>query len=291
MKSIKMNNYSKNEKSKYLGMHDEEDVAENQELKPSLKRISEIEKSHLNLEKIVNQRTKELVEVIATNHRFVSIIAHDLRSPFSSIIGILGLLKKSIEDFNPGEIESLIDKAIDSSTRTLILLDELLIWYTAQNSIKTIKPVKIDLTGMVENEFQDFAYLANQKELVLNRNIPSNHYVSADPMMMKTILRNLISNAIKFSNKGGTINISSTEKESFIEISVKDTGVGISDDMQRKLFKIDPFQTSPGTGNEKGTGMGLIICKEFVTLHGGDIYVKSDPGKGSEFIFTLPHYI
>ncbi len=144
---------------------------------------------------------------------------------------------------------------------------------------------------MVENELQDFEYLAKQKEIALNWNIPSNHYVSADLMMMKTILRNLISNAIKFSNKGGSINISSTEKESFIEISVKDSGVGISDDMQRKLFKIDSFQTSPGTSNEKGTGMGLIICKEFVTLHGGDIYVKSDPGKGSEFIFTLPHYI
>ncbi len=291
MKSIKMNNYSKNEESIYLGMHDEEDVAENQEIKPSLKRIREIEKSHLNLEKIVNQRTKELVEVIATNHRFVSIIAHDLRSPFSSIIGILGLLKNSIEDFNPGEIESLIDKAIDSSTRTLILLDELLTWYTAKNSIKTLKPVKIDLTELVENELQDFEYLAKQKELVLNRNIPSNHHVSADLMMIKTIFRNLISNAIKFSNKGGSINISSIEKESFIEISVKDSGVGISDDMKRKLFKIDSYQTSPGTSNEKGTGMGLIICKEFVNLHGGEIYVKSDPGKGSEFIFTLPHYI
>ncbi len=117
MKSTKMNNYSKNEKSNTMGMYVEEAVAENQVDKSSLKQIREIEKSHLDLEKIVNQRTKELVEVIATNHRFVSILAHDLRSPFSSIIGILGLLKNSIEDFNPGEIENLIDKAIDSSIK------------------------------------------------------------------------------------------------------------------------------------------------------------------------------
>jgi signal transduction histidine kinase len=109
--------------------------------------------------------------------------------------------------------------------------------------------------------------------------------------MVKTIFRNLISNAIKYSNTGGTIFISATEAPHFVEIEVKDDGIGIEQKTRQKLFKIDEFHSTSGTNNEQGTGLGLLFCKEFIDLHGGQIQVKSEPGKGSRFIFTLPHYI
>ena len=274
-----------------MGLNNEKVVSEEPAENLSLNKIQDRVKSKANLDKIVNQRTKELVEIISVNQRFVSILAHDLRSPFSAILGVLRLLKENIDDFKPEERESFIDMAIDSAHRTLLLLDDLLLWSIAQNQDKSIKPVKIRLIRIVENEFRDIIFLANQKEIELSCSIPSNLYVSADLMMLKTVFRNLISNAIKYTGNQGSIVISTKEKESFIEISVKDSGIGISDEAQQKLFKVDTFHSLPGTNNEKGTGLGLILCKEFVTLHGGVIGVKSSPGKGSEFIFTMPLYI
>jgi signal transduction histidine kinase len=109
--------------------------------------------------------------------------------------------------------------------------------------------------------------------------------------MVKTVLRNLISNAIKYTNSGGVITLSARKTDPFVEISVKDNGVGISAMLQRTLFKIDGYQSTAGTQNEKGTGLGLLLCKEFIETHGGNIWAESIPGKGSEFKFTLPHYI
>jgi signal transduction histidine kinase len=109
--------------------------------------------------------------------------------------------------------------------------------------------------------------------------------------MVKTILRNLIGNAIKYTNNGGEITISATEGKRFIEIVVKDNGIGISPEAQRRLYKIHSFHSTTGTNNEKGTGLGLILCREFIEMHGGNIRIESEPGKGSKFKFTLPHYI
>jgi signal transduction histidine kinase len=115
--------------------------------------------------------------------------------------------------------------------------------------------------------------------------------VAADLQMVKTILRNLISNAIKYTNINGEIIINACELKKYVEVTVKDNGVGISVENQRKLFQIDSFHSTPGTKDEKGTGLGLLLCKEFVELHGGNIRIESEPGKGSRFAFTLPHYI
>ncbi len=291
MKSTKLNHYDKIEQSENSVLDEGENVSGKTAGKMPLRNMQEKEPDNVNLEKTVRQRTKELVEVIAINQRFISILAHDLRSPFSSILGFLGLLKEDEGHLNADERESYIDMAIDSANRTLLLLDDLLVWSIAQNQDKNIKPVRISLVGMIENELHDFRFLAKRKGITLNWSVPANHYVSADQMMLRTIFRNLISNAIKFTGFGGRIEINTREKGSFIEISVRDSGVGISDEMRRKLFKIDSFYSMPGTQNEKGTGLGLILCKEFVTMHGGDIHVKSSPGNGAEFIFTMPHYL
>ena len=254
-------------------------------------RLKELEELNASLESLVEQRTKELARVVATNNKFLSIIAHDLRSPFSTILGVLELLKVSLDEYNKNEIEEFMDVAYNSAIRTLNLLDNLLVWATSQNKEKSFKPGKINLFELVVEEFESINFTAMQKQISLSHTIEPNLNINGDLQMVKTILRNLISNAIKYTNAGGEIILSASEGKQFVEIIVKDNGIGISPEAQRNLFKIDSFHSSTGTNNEHGTGFGLLLCIEFVELHGGNIWIESEQGKGSEFKFTLPHYI
>ena len=133
--------------------------------------------------------------------------------------------------------------------------------------------------------------LAEQKHISLKQDIGQELNVTADLQMVKTILRNLICNAIKYTNENGKIVINALEKKKLVEVDVTDNGIGISKEIQKKLFKIDFLHSTPGTNDEKGTGLGLLLCKEFIELHGGDIWIESQPGRGSRFSFTLPHYL
>ena len=254
-------------------------------------RLKELEELNASLENLVEQRTTELTRVVATNTKFLSIIAHDLRSPFSTILGVLELLKVSLEEYSKNEIEEFMDVAYNSAIRTLNLLDNLLLWAISQNKEKSFNPGKINFYDLVVEEFESINFTARQKQIALNHNIEPNLNIKADLQMVKTILRNLISNAIKYTNTGGEITLIASECKQFIEITVKDNGIGISPETQRNLFRIDSFHSSAGTNNEHGTGFGLLLCIEFVELHGGNIWIESEQGKGSEFKFTLPRYI
>ena len=254
-------------------------------------RLKEIEERNRHLEEIAEQRKREITEVAATHAKFVSIIAHDLRSPFHSILGALELVKLKLEDYNIVDIENYIEMASESANRTLKLLDDLLKWTISQNEEKNFKPVRVHLYSLLVSELKNINFSANQKQITLKHSVPPNLNVTADMEMIKTILRNLINNAIKFSHSRGEITISATESDQYVEISVRDTGIGISRERQRKLFKMDSFRSKSGIDNEIGTGLGLLLCKEFVEMHGGHICVESEPGKGSEFKFTLPHYL
>jgi len=259
--------------------------------KKLLSQLREMEELNASLEILVEQRTSKLVEIVSTNGKFLSIIAHDLRSPFSSIIGILELLKLSLKEFNKDEIAEYVDIVYNSANNTLILLDNLLVWAVSQNKEKNFKPVKINLYDLLREEIESLKTLASQKQITLKHLIKPDLNVAADLQMVKTILRNLISNAIKFTNINGEIIVNATELKQFVEVEVKDNGIGISAENQKKLFQIDTFHSTPGTHDEKGTGLGLLLCKEFVELHGGNILIDSEAGKGSIFSFTLPHYI
>ena len=259
--------------------------------KQLLFRIQEMEELNDSLEMLLEQRTQKLTEIVSTNGKFLSIIAHDLRSPFSSIIGILEMLKLSLREFNKEEIEEYIDIVYNSANNTLVLLDNLLVWAVSQNKEKNFKPVKINLYELLQEEIANLKTLAGQKQIIMNHTVEPGLNVSADLQMVKTILRNLISNAIKYTNIKGEIIINACELKQYVEVTVKDDGIGISVENQRKLFKIDAFHSTPGTHDERGTGLGLLLCKEFVELHGGNIRIESEPGKGSRFAFTLPHYI
>src|SRR5664280_1877563 len=254
-------------------------------------KVQELADLNASLEIKVEQRTSKLLEIVSTNGKFLSIIAHDLRSPFSSIIGILELLKMSLKEFNKNEIEEYVDIVYNSANNTLVLLDNLLVWAVSQNKEKNFKPVKINLYELLREEIENLKTLANQKQITLSHLIKPEVNVTADLQMVKTILRNLISNAIKYTNVNGEIVINACELKKYVEVTVKDNGIGISDENMRKLFKIDAFHSTPGTQDEKGTGLGLLLCKEFVELHGGNISIESEAGKGSIFSFTLPHYI
>jgi signal transduction histidine kinase len=259
--------------------------------KKLLLQIREMEELNASLELLVEQRTNKLIEIVSTNGKFLSIIAHDLRSPFSSIIGILELLKLSLKEFNKDEIEKYVNIVYNSANNTLILLDNLLVWAVSQNKEKNFKPIKINLYNLLKEEIESLKFLAIQKQITLKHLINPDLNVAADIQMVKTILRNLISNAIKFTNNNGEVIINATEIKQFVEVEVKDNGIGISAENQKKLFQIDSFHSTPGTHDEKGIGLGLLLCKEFVELHGGNILIESETGKGSRFAFTLPHYL
>lgn len=253
--------------------------------------MRKLEKINAQLENLVEEDRQKLAETVAENSRFLSIVAHDLRSPLCATIGVFDLLKEGITDGDKLEVEELIDIASNSANNTLSLLDELLAWSVLQNSEKSFNPVKINLHELINDKLESFHTAATQKQITISHSIVPNLYITADLEMTKTILRNLISNAIKFTYTGGNISISATEGKKFVEIEVKDNGTGITGETMKKLFQSDEFHSLSGTNNEQGTGLGLLFCKEFVGLHGGKIWVESKPNKGSKFKFTLPHYI
>ncbi len=253
--------------------------------------IQELKQINTSLELKVELRNSKLIEIISTNGKFLSIVAHDLRSPFSSIIGILELLKLSLKEFNKDEIEEYINLVYKSANNTLVLLDNLLQWAITQNIEKTFKPVKINLYDLLFEEIESLKTLAQQKQIIMVEEIEPGLNVTADLQMVKTILRNLISNAIKFTNRYGKIEISATGNKQFVEVAIHDNGIGISAEDKMKLFKVEVLHSTPGTHNEKGTGLGLLLCKEFIELHGGNLLLESEEGNGSRFAFTLPQYI
>ena len=251
-------------------------------------RLKEMERINSFLEKLIEQRTMRLREVIATNTKFLSILSHDLRSPFSSILCSLEIIKENLNNLNKCEIVNYIDIASDSANNTLNLLDNLLTWTIAQNNGKSFNPVKINLRELLKDEIDNISAPANQKQIKLNHSIAPNLIIAADIQMIRTVIRNLTSNAIKYTKTGGEINISALKREQYVEIAVKDNGIGMSRAAQRNLFKNDGFYSKTGTNHEKGTGLGLLLCKEFIELHGGKIWAESEIGKGSDFKFTLP---
>jgi signal transduction histidine kinase len=253
-----------------------------------IQRLKELEAINARLEFNTEEQSKKLAEVIETNAKFLSIIAHDLRGPFSSIIGVLELLKDSYYDHNLEDVKKYIRMATNSANGTLSLLENLLAWTSAENKMTKFNQVKINVKNLIDEEFENFISAATHKLISLNHTIAPNLHVLADTDMIKTILRNLISNAIKYSHIGGVITINAAEHNKFVEISVADNGVGITQNDIKDLFKRNKLHTTRGTNNESGTGLGLILCKEFVEKHGGTIRIESEPDKGSLILFTLP---
>jgi two-component system sensor histidine kinase/response regulator len=230
----------------------------------------------------------ELKEAIETKDKFFSIIAHDLRSPFNNIIGLSDLLKSEVRNLDSKQIENFAGLISKSAGHTLQLLDNLLNWARMQQDRMEFTPGNLLLQKFVKDVVWILNESAQQKNISIHNKIPSKLIIHADENMITGIIRNLISNAIKFTNTGGLIEISAQHIENQVVISVTDTGVGISEQQIARLFNVGTNSSTRGTANEPGTGLGLILCREFVEKHGGKIWVSSKPGQGTTFYFSIP---
>lgn len=231
----------------------------------------------------------ELNEANATKDKFFSIIAHDIKNPFNAVLGFTDLLEENFNEWDDGRKLEIVN-LINSSAKNLYqLLENLLMWARSQSGAIKFKPQHIDLKDKFINTIQLFRETAGAKNIKLEILSPqASLFVYADINMLDTILRNLISNAIKFTDQGGKIQLTAEAVDNFVMIKVKDNGVGISEEIQSQLFQIDKQTTTVGTNNEQGTGLGLILVKEFVSKQGGEIGVESIRGEGTTFYFTLP---
>jgi len=233
---------------------------------------------------------QNLRESNVSKDKFFSIIAHDLRGPFNAIIGFSELLHTELDSFNETEKRTMIKNIHEASVSTFKLLENLLEWSRIQTGRTKPNPENVDLSTIVNNSLSFLKQMAEKKKIKISSGIQFGTIAYCDENMITTVIRNLISNAIKFTNPMGDIRIWATEKEDVMEVVIADNGVGIPPEQQQKLFRLDESVKTRGTSGEQGTGLGLILCREFIALNGGRIWVESTPGKGSHFKFTLPKF-
>lgn len=238
--------------------------------------------------RLLAEKNYELKQLNATKDKFFSIIAHDLKSPFSSLMGFAEMLALNAEMNNNNEVIEYSQIIHNSTKRLLGLVENLLQWSRTQIGTTKYSPSQLDISIQTHNIVSLLRLNAEEKDIVISPKIERNLVAWADENLYNTVLRNLISNAIKFSRVGSIIYVVAGVKNDMIEVSVADSGVGIRQENQEKLFMPDSTFTTKGTFNEKGTGLGLILCKEFVEINKGSIWVKSELEKGSTFYFTVP---
>lgn len=249
-----------------------------------------IELADLNvgLEKKVEERTSQLRDLNATKDKFFSIIAHDLKNPFNALMGFSSLLIDDYDAFDDDERKDLIQTMSDASENAYKLLENLLEWSRSQTGSIKWFPEFIQLDKIANLTIDLLKNQAMNKDISIKGVVPANLTAYADGNMVTTVIRNLMSNALKYTPKGGEVKLYANQQKDHVEVTIEDNGVGIRKEDLDKLFRIDVNFSTNGTNNEMGTGLGLILCREFVEKNGGKIWVESEEGKGSKFKFTLP---
>lgn len=253
--------------------------------------FTSVEKGAKNLVLLLNklaESEEELKKLNASKDRFFSIISHDLKNGFYSILELSKMLADPENTDSEEDKLETAQRLHNSSKKMYSFLENLLSWARLQRGKMEFEPTENSLYAMVTEVVYLFKQRAEQNGVRLQNNIGSNSIIICDENMVKTILRNLISNALNFTNWNDTINIDAHDRDNEVVITVSDTGVGISDENIKKLFRVDSKYIATNTQGEKGTGLGLILCKEFVEKNGGKIWVESREGRGSKFSFTLP---
>ncbi len=234
------------------------------------------------------ESNRKLEEMNAAKDKFFSIIAHDLRSPFNSIMGFTELISEQVRERDYANLDHYTKIILQSSHRVMDLLTNLLEWSRSQTGRIEYNPQCFEIVDFIRDTSQLFDQLAAQKSISIVAEMPSGISVFADKLMISTVLRNLLSNAIKYTRPGGTIVISARSNQEKIEVTIADNGIGIARERVARLFRIEQNESTLGTNQEKGTGLGLILCREFIEKHGGRIWAESIEGKGSVFSFSLP---
>ena len=252
--------------------------------------ITERKKAEMALQK----NEARLSELNATKDKLFSIIAHDLKSPFNSILGFSELLKENYDEYDDNQKKTFISLLSSGVTNTYELLEDLLLWSRMQQDRIKFNPANENLYLLLTKILSESKLNADKKGIDIHLDVPHNLAVQMDRFMISTVIRNLVSNALKYSHpEKGKIIISARElnensEQRQVEVSVQDNGVGILPEKQAKLFHIGENISTPGTANEKGTGLGLPVCYDFIKRHKGKMWVKSEEGKGSTFYFTIP---
>ena len=243
--------------------------------------------THLDIDK--RKKTEEkLAELNATKDRLFSIIGHDLKNPLSDILGFSKLLSKNYHDYPSEKTLRFINLINHSATTMHELLEKLLKWSRLQRGEVHFNPEKVNLTQLFDNQISQFQSQAYTKDIKLTHKLNKTEYVHAEPNMIETVVRNLISNAIKYTNTGGEILIYIQDNPPKTTICVEDTGIGVDQDKMNKLLQTKKRKIALDTKDKKSTGLGLILCKEIIDIHEEKIWVESEPEKGSCFKFTLP---
>lgn len=249
-------------------------------------------KTHLDLKlskELLQEKNEALQEANATKDTFFSLIAHDLRGPFSALIGISKLLIDDFETIETAQMKKFLQVIHESTNSTLSLLENLLQWAKAQTGSIIYEPIKIDLYIIISMVLDLYKKNAVEKSITFKNSVEKETFVTADINMLQTIVRNLISNSLKYTPAGGQIEVRGSVKKRLFEVIIQDNGQGISEQNLEKLFRIDKHITTPGLNNEKGTGLGLILCKNFVEINKGTIWIESEWEKGCSVYFTLPY--
>jgi signal transduction histidine kinase/tetratricopeptide (TPR) repeat protein len=270
---------NKKKHNQELMQKQEEIISQNEEIRAQHEAISEQNEllSKLNSEK----------------DKFFSIIAHDLKSPFSGFLGLSKELAENYQYFDPEDIKEYAVSLQESASNLYKLLENLLEWSRIQRGVTQFNPDTCNMNFIVKQNINIQTEVAKQKEITLLNNVTDNTYAQVDVPMINTVIRNLMSNSIKFTPRGGKIEVNATPcindvGKDCIKISINDNGIGMNSSIKDNLFKIDKKVSRPGTENEPSTGLGLLLCKEFIEKHGGDIWVESEEDKGSSFFFTIP---
>jgi len=240
-----------------------------------------------------DKRERELNRLNTAKNMFFSIIGHDLKSPFNSMLGFADILLESFDELDPPLQKQYIGYIHESLLNTYKTLDNLLLWSRSQMDHIEFKLQKLNLFALASEIIKLFKFSLSKKNIRVFNQVPEQLNVYADKDMLSSVIRNLISNAVKFTPEKGKIHITTRllvgeRKKRFIEVKVRDNGVGISAGTQSKLFNIEDKTSTRGTQNEPGTGLGLAICRDFVVKLGGQIRIESELGKGASFIFTVP---
>lgn len=246
------------------------------------------EKTNL-VEELIKTKT-ELEKLNQEKDKFFSIIAHDLRSPFQSFIGFLDLLDKNLYKFSIKELSTRINQLSNKAESLFQLLKNLLEWARIQRGVYPFFPDRLNLLALMDHYLKSIETIINNKEIKVSLDVSKNIYVFADENMLGSVILNLVTNAIKFSDVGGNVKISAKILDDNVQVSVSDEGIGMSQEILESLFRIDKKVGRRGTMGEESSGLGLLLCKEFIEKNNGKIWVESVENQGSTFYFTLPLY-
>ena len=231
--------------------------------------------------------SEELKELNASKDKFFSIIAHDLRNPFITLLGFTEMMIEDYEDFSDEEKIGYLKEMEKTSRSSYELLDNLLQWSRSQTGRIKYDPQKINFNTLLNKNVDLICKNSEMKDISIKVETDDPLYILADEDMITTVVRNLLTNALKFTERGGEIRIGAKEEDGYYCMYVADNGIGMSQDKVENIFLMDNINTSDGTEGEKGSGLGLVLCKEFIEKHQGKMWIESKEGKGTTFYYTL----